>query len=88
MGEDVPFELGRLSARLGQPLDALRYFVESLRRFGLSAAALFNAGLCLYALGEKREALRLMEKAVAVDPSASPAREWSARIRTELEPPA
>jgi tetratricopeptide (TPR) repeat protein len=86
MGEDVPFELGRLSARLGQPLEALRYFVESLRRFGVSAAALFNAGLCLYALGEKREALRLVEKAVAVDPSASRAREWGARIRAELDP--
>ena len=85
MGDDVPFELGRLAARLGDPLQALRHFVESLRRFGPSHATLFNAGLCLYALRERREALRLMERAAATDPGAAGAREWAARIRGELE---
>lgn len=85
MAEDVPFELGRLAARLGQPLAALRYFVESLRRYGPSAAALVNSGLCLYALHERREALRLFDGALALDPASAPARDWALRIRAELD---
>lgn len=81
MAEDLPFELGRIAARMGWPLDALRCFVESLKLFGPSPATLFNAGLCLYRLKEPAEALRLMEAALALSPDFGPAREWRDRIR-------
>jgi len=81
MAEDLPFELGRIAARMGWPLDALRCFVESLRLFGRSPATLFNAGLCLYKLQQPAEALRLMEAALALSPGFGAAREWRDRIR-------
>ena len=84
MADDVPFELGRVAARLGQPLEALRFFAESLRRFGPSAPALFNAGLCLYGLRRAREALRLFEAARALAPGSAPCREWAQRVRSEI----
>ena len=85
MSDDLAFELGRVAARLGRPLEALRFFVQSMRQFGTSPAALFNAALCLRALGERDEALRLLERALELEPSFAAAGEWRDRLRSEAK---
>ncbi|HYN90406.1 MAG TPA: tetratricopeptide repeat protein [Thermoleophilaceae bacterium] len=85
MSDDLPFELGRVAARLGRPLEALRFFVQSMRQFGTSPATLFNAALCLRALGERDEALRLLERALELEPSFAAAGEWRDRLRSEAK---
>jgi hypothetical protein len=84
MDHDLPFELGRIYSALERPLDALRCYLESLRLYREHPATLFNAGLCLYRLQRPQEALRLMERALAVQEGYGPAREWRIRLQSEL----
>lgn len=84
MDADLPFELGRIYAALERPADALRFYLESLKLYGEHQATLFNAGLCLCRLQRPREALRLMERALAVKEDYAPAREWRVKIQDEL----
>ena len=83
MGVDVAFEIGRILAAMNLPLDALRYYKESLRVGGAHHATLYNMGLCLYHLQQPREALRFMEKSLALKPGYPRAREWRNRLRAE-----
>ncbi|MGE5125581.1 MAG: tetratricopeptide repeat protein [Betaproteobacteria bacterium] len=84
MDLDLPFELGRIYAALERPTDALRFYLESLRLYKEHPATLFNAGLCLCRLQRPREALTLMERALALKADYAPAREWRVKIQEEL----
>jgi len=84
MDKDLPFELGRISAALERPADALRFYLESLKRYHEHPATLFNIGLCLYRLQRRREALAYMERALGLNGTYAPAREWRVRIQGEL----
>jgi tetratricopeptide (TPR) repeat protein len=83
MGVDVAFEIGRILAAMNLPLDALRYYKESLRIAGAHHATFYNMGLCLYHLQQPREALRFMEKSLELKPGYPRAREWRNRLRAE-----
>lgn len=83
MGVDVAFEIGRILAAMQLPLDALRYYKESLRLAGAHHATLYNMGLCLYYLQQPAEALRFMERCLALKPDYARAREWRNRLRAE-----
>lgn len=84
MSQDVPFEIGRIYGALERPVDALRFYDESLRLYKEHPATLFNAGLCRYRLQQPKEALALMERALRLKPDYAPAREWRLRIQGEL----
>lgn len=84
MDQDLPFELGRIYAGLDRPVDALRFYLESIKLYQEHPASLFNAGLCLYRLQRPREALALMERALKLKEGYGPAREWRIRIQGEL----
>jgi tetratricopeptide (TPR) repeat protein len=84
MDKDLPFELGRISAALDRPADALRFYLESLKRYREHPATLFNIGLCLYRLQRRAEALAYMERALGLNGTYAPAREWRVRIQGEL----
>jgi hypothetical protein len=84
MDKDLPFELGRIYASLDRPLEALRFYLESVKRYKDHPVTLFNAGLCLYSLHRPREALTLMERALELREGYAPAEEWRVRIQHEL----
>jgi len=86
MGVDVAFEIGRILAAMQLPLDALRYYKESLRLAGPHHATLYNMGLCLYHLQQPAEALRFLERCLEIKPDYARAREWRNRIRAESRP--
>jgi hypothetical protein len=83
MGVDVAFEIGRILAAMHLPLDALRYYKESLRIAGAHHATFYNMGLCLYHLQQPAEALRFMDRSLALKPDYPRAREWRNRLRAE-----
>jgi tetratricopeptide (TPR) repeat protein len=84
MDKDLPFEMGRIYAGLDRPLEALRFYLESVKLYKDHPVTLFNAGLCLYSLHRPREALTLMEQALELREGYAPAEEWRARIQSEL----
>ena len=84
MGADVAFEIARILAALQLPLDALRYYKESLRLFGPHHATFYNMGICLYQLQQPQEALRFMDRSLALKPDYARAREWRNRLQAEL----
>jgi tetratricopeptide (TPR) repeat protein len=84
MDKDIPFELGRIYASLDRPLEALRFYLESVKLYKDHPVTLFNAGLCLYSLHRPQEALTLMERALELREGYAPAEEWRARIQSEL----
>lgn len=81
---DLPFEIARVLASMQLPLEALKYYKESLRLFGPHHATLFNMGLCLYFLQQPQEALRFMDRALQIKPDYGQAREWRNRLQAEL----
>jgi tetratricopeptide (TPR) repeat protein len=84
MDRDLPFEIGRLYSALERPMDALRAYQASLRLFGDHEATYVNAGLALYRLQQRKEALAMMERALAIKPSYGNARNWRNRIQAEI----
>jgi tetratricopeptide (TPR) repeat protein len=84
MDHDLPFELGRIYGSLDRPVDALRFYLESVKLYKEHPATLFNAGLCLYRLQRPKEALALMERALSLEEGYGPAREWKIRLQSEL----
>jgi tetratricopeptide (TPR) repeat protein len=84
MDRDLPFELGRVLSALERPMEALSFYKESLRLFGEHEATYYNAGLCLYRLQQRKEALEMLERSLARKPGYGPAREWRNRIEAEL----
>ncbi|HXB54774.1 MAG TPA: tetratricopeptide repeat protein [Vicinamibacteria bacterium] len=84
MDKDLPFEMGRIYAGLDRHLDALRFYLESVKLYKDHPATLFNAGLCLYSLHRPQEALTLLEQALELREGYAPAEEWRARIQSEL----
>jgi tetratricopeptide (TPR) repeat protein len=83
MGVDLAFEIGRILAAMQLPLDALRYYKESLRLVGPHHATLYNMGLCLYFLQQPQEALRFMDRSLEAKPDYARAREWRNRLLAE-----
>jgi tetratricopeptide (TPR) repeat protein len=84
MDKDLPFELGRIYAGLDRPLEALRFYLESVKLYKDHPVTLFNAGLCLYSLHRPQEALTLMERTLELREGYAPAEEWRVRIQSEL----
>lgn len=83
MGVDLAFEIGRILAAMQLPLDALRYYKESLRLVGPHHATFYNMGLCLYFLQQPQEALRFMDRSLALKSDYPRAREWRNRLLAE-----
>jgi hypothetical protein len=83
MDRDLPFEIARIMGALDRPLEALRHYHQSLKRFGEHHVTLYNAGLCCYRLERPEEALALMKRALEVKPGYGPARDWRNRLEGE-----
>lgn len=83
-GRDVPFDLGYIYYALGHYPEARYFYQESLRFNGSHQATHFNLGLCEYKLGQIRRALEHMDRALEVEPTYGPARDWRLRILDEL----
>ena len=84
MDRDLPFELGRLYSAFERPMDALRCYQTSLKLFGDHEATYMNAGLALYRIQQRKEALAMMERALAIKPGYAAARDWRNRIHSEI----
>ena len=80
VNRDLPFQVGRLRMALGRPLEAARAFYESLRIFGERTSTLFNLALCLHALEQNELALKLLGRAMVLNPDDARFREWRDRI--------
>ncbi len=65
---DVPFMIGRFLFRLGECREAIGFYQESLRDFGIDSMTLFNIGMCHYRLGEHEEAQACLRESLALNP--------------------
>lgn len=80
IGLDLPFELSRVYLALGRPREALACCLESMRLYGEHAVTWCNAGLCHYYAEQPAEALRCVQRALAIDPGHALSRAWAARL--------
>jgi tetratricopeptide (TPR) repeat protein len=83
-GRDVAFDLGYIYFALSHYPEARYFYGESLRFNGPHQTTHFNLGLCEYKLGQIRRALEHMERALEVEPTYGPARDWRVRLTDEL----
>ncbi len=83
--QDVPFELGRVWARLRNHGEAIAFYRRSLELFGDSHVTHHNIGLCLYSGAQRYDdALVEFDRALALAPDYGPARTWKLRVQAEL----
>lgn len=81
IGRDLPFELGRIYLMLNRPRDAIRFNEMSLKLFGEHAVTWSNQALCYHNGEDDTQALRCLDRALALDPENATARAWRARLR-------
>lgn len=81
---DVPFAMGRIYHRMGQHQQAIQFYMHSTRLFGDDRATFYNIGLCHHKVGQNTAALHYFDKALAVDPGYSYARDWKLRVQAEM----
>lgn len=82
--ENPIFEMARINYCLGAYEESVRLYRISIKHYGESIETLFNIGLSYYYTKNLREALQSLEKLVSKDPSDSEAKEWIARIKSEM----
>lgn len=82
---NLAFEIARTMMALGRHREALRYCELSNDHFGERASTLYNMSVSYYYAEEPERALELARKALALDPSFTPAGEWEARLLRERE---
>ena len=70
---DLPFNIGVVLFRLGQPGDALAFFQRSLEYYGPSQLTLYNIALCLTQQRKYTLAWARVKQALAIDPEYEPA---------------
>lgn len=73
--EDLAFHLGMLLYALERPAQALTFFEHSLRLYDDAPGTYFNLGMCHVRLGQDARAVECFERALALDPNSSEARE-------------
>lgn len=84
MQEDLAFELAGFCLIMREPRDALYYCEQSLRLFAEQAMTHFRAGLAHGLLGQMREGVASMDKALALNPGLASAREMKIRFEARL----
>jgi len=72
--EDLGFALGVLFLEMKLYREALGFFEESARLYGLEPGTAYNMGLCHYGLREMAAAARYVEQALELDPELDSAR--------------
>lgn len=78
---DLPFNIGVVFYRLGQPRRALDFFNRSLEIYGPSSMTLYNAALCLTKLRQYRRAWARMKQALLLEPGFEPALELAEELK-------
>lgn len=79
--EDLGFALGVLFLEMKLYRDALDFFAESVRFYGLEPGTAYNMGLCHYGLREMEAAARYVEQALELDPELDSARLLRIRLQ-------
>jgi len=79
--EDLGFELGILFLEMKLYREALDFFAESARLYGLEPGTAYNMGLCHYGLREMEAAARSVEQALELDPELDSARLLRVKLR-------
>jgi tetratricopeptide (TPR) repeat protein len=82
--KDVAFELGFVYYAMRRYREAMAFYQRSLALYGVHQTTLFNMGLCEFQQGKLEDALALFDRALAVDASYAPARDWRVRVQGEL----
>jgi len=83
-GADTVFLIASLLQELQDYPRALAFYEQSSRLFGETSATLYNMGVCRYLAGQADEAVALLERVVALDPTHVMARGWIAQIAHDL----
>jgi hypothetical protein len=84
--DDLPFEIATILQKMDRPQEAIRYYERSRQLSGEHHATAFNTGLCFYQLGQMDEALRRIIRALELNASYQPAKEWKEHIESQLGP--
>jgi tetratricopeptide (TPR) repeat protein len=79
--EDLGFALGVLFLEMKLYREALDFFGESARLYGLEPGTAYNMGLCHYGLREMEAAARCVEQALELDPELDSARLLRIRLQ-------
>jgi hypothetical protein len=79
---ELPFLLGMLLYAMRRPEEALTFFEHSLRRCPDESGTYFNKGMCHVRLGQDAQAMECFEKALALAPELTQARDMLAEMRS------
>jgi tetratricopeptide (TPR) repeat protein len=79
--EDLGFALGVLFLEMKLYREALDFFGESTRLYGLEPGTAYNMGLCHYGLREMEAAARCVQQALELDPELDSARLLRIRLQ-------
>jgi tetratricopeptide (TPR) repeat protein len=83
--EDISIALGIVHARLGENMQAIRFFQQATRQRPGSAHAWSSLGLACLDVGEKEQARAALEKALAIEPDRIEALRSASRVYWLLE---
>jgi tetratricopeptide (TPR) repeat protein len=83
--EDLPFEIGTIYQKMGQPAEALTFYERSRQLSGAHHATEFNSGICFYQMEEVEKAVRHIERALALEPDYQPAKDWLGYFKRQQE---
>jgi len=84
MQHDMAFDLAGFCLIMKEAREALDYCKESMRFYGEHHLTHFRSGLAHGLLGETREAIECMDKALAMNPAHASAREMKIRFEARL----
>jgi tetratricopeptide (TPR) repeat protein len=84
MQYDLPFDLAGYCMMMKEPREALFYLQHSLALYGEHYLTHFRAGLAHGMLGETKEAVVRLEKALALNPNHTSSREMKIRFEARL----
>jgi hypothetical protein len=80
--DELAFLLGLLLYAMGRSADAVTFFEHSLRLDPAGPGALFNLGMCHVQLRQDARAKECFERALALDPGLTQAREMLAQLQS------
>ena len=84
--KDVAFELGRVCMGLRRYAEAVQLFIASQRQCGEHHITCYNAGICLFHVGEMSAALACFDRSLTLRPDYADAQAWRLRAtRSQAE---